>query len=421
MSSKKPKATRRRMISCFAQIVQEHIPGWKIEEIASGEKVKARKFSYSSQVYLLMLSQFLHLFSLNEIVDVSKIYAPELSRVRGIAPANLNTFSNANRTRDPKVMQSFFWAVCDFFRRQDEDFVRGRHHGRLTRFKLRGIYAIDSSTIQLAYWCIDWAKHRQKKAAVKLHMVANVANRLPHFCVFGRASDHDSKKEDELFNSLKAGDIGIADRAYNHFKALYRQTARGVFFVVREKTGMKYTVVRKAAKKDLGENILSDEIIRLSGQRTSKEHPATLRRVKARVQVDGKWRTMVFLANNFEWAASTIAELYRAHWEVELLFKELKQTLQLQDFYGENENAVEWQIWAALLTHLVLRWLKYKSGAARSHSRFAALVRAIVWLKKDAMAILRSYGIAPPPDSGGVASGMPYLPGFEKVFLKSVG
>ena len=73
MSGKKPKATRKRMISCFAQIVQEHIPGWKIEEIASGEKVKARKFSYSSQVYLLMLSQFLHLFSLNEIVDVSKI------------------------------------------------------------------------------------------------------------------------------------------------------------------------------------------------------------------------------------------------------------------------------------------------------------------------------------------------------------
>ena len=409
------------MISCFAQIVQEHISGWKIEQIAAGEKVKARKFSYSSQVYLLMLSQFLHLFSLNEIVDVSKIYAPELSRLRGITPANLNTFSNANRTRDPKVMQSFFWEVYDTFRRQDGGFVRGRHHGRLTRFNLRGIYAIDSSTIQLAYWCIDWAKHRQRKAAVKIHMVANVANRLPHFCVFGRAKDHDSKMEDELFNSLKEGDIGIADRAYNHFKALHRQSLRGVFFVVREKSGMKYRVVRRGAKKDLGENIISDETILLTGQRTSKEYPCAMRRVVARVKVDGKWRTMVFLTNNFEWAASTIAELYKARWEVELLFKELKQTLQLQDFYGENENAVAWQIWAALLTHLVLRWLKYKSGAACSYSRFAALVRAIVWLKKDAMAILRSYGIAPPPDPGGVASGMPYLPGFEKMFLKSVG
>ncbi len=138
MSGKKPKATHRRMISCFAQIVQEHIPGWKIEQIASGEKVKTRKFSYCSQVYLLMLSQFLHLFSLNEIVDVSKIYALELSRLRGVTPASLNTFSNANRTRDPKVMQSFFWAVYDAFRRQDGGFIRGRHHGRLTKFNLRG-------------------------------------------------------------------------------------------------------------------------------------------------------------------------------------------------------------------------------------------------------------------------------------------
>ena len=421
MSSKKPKATRRRMISCFAQIVQEHLPGWKIEELAAGEKIKARKFSYSSQVYLLMLSQFLHLFSLNEIVDVSRIYAPELSRIRGISPASLNTFSNANRTRSAGVMQAFFWAVYGFFRNEEPDFVRGRHHGRLSRFKLRGIYAMDSTTIQLAYWCIDWAKHRQRKAAVKVHMVANVANRLPHFCVFGKAKDHDSKMEDELFNSLKEGDIGIADRAYNCFKALYRQSRRGVFFVVREKSGMRYRVVKRVAKKDLGENILSDETIQLTGQRTSKEYPDAMRRVKARVKVDGKWRTMVFLTNNFEWSASTIAELYKARWEVELLFKELKQTLQLQDFYGENANAVEWQIWAALLTHLVLRWLKYKSGAACSYSRFAALARAIVWLKKDAMAILRSYGIAPPPDSGGAASGMPYLPGFEKMFLKAVG
>jgi hypothetical protein len=341
MSSKKPKATRRRMISCFAQIVQEHIPGWKIGEIAANEKIKARKFSYDSQVYLLMLSQFLHLFSLNEIVDVSKIYAPELSRMRGISPASLNTFSNANRTRSPCVMQAFFWAVYGFFRNEEPDFVKGRHHGRLSKFKLRGIYAIDSTTIQLAYWCIDWAKHRQRKAAVKVHMVANVANRLPHFCVFGKAKDHDSRMEDELFNSLKEGDIGIADRAYNCFKSLHRQSERGVFYVVREKTGMKYRVVKKVPKKKLGENILSDETIRLTGLRTSKEYPDELRRVKARVKVDGKWRTMVFLTNNFEWAASTVADLYKVRWEVELLFKELKQTLQLQDFYGENENAVE--------------------------------------------------------------------------------
>ena len=251
-----------------------------------------------------MLSQFLHLFSLNEIVDVSKICAPEISRIRGISPASLNTFSNANRTHSPGVMQAFFWAVYGFFRNEGPDFVKGCHHGRLSKFKLRGIYAIDSTTIQLAYWCIDWAKHRQGKAAVKVHMVANVANRLPHFCVFGKAKDHDSKMEDKLFNSLKEGDIGIADRAYNCFKSLHQQLERGVFFVVREKNGMKHRVVKRVPKKKLGKNILLDETIRLTGQRTSKEHPGELRRAKARVKVDGKWRTMVFLTNNFEWAAS---------------------------------------------------------------------------------------------------------------------
>ena len=122
-------------------------------------------------------------------------------------------------------------------------------------------------------------------------MVANAANRLRHFCVFGKAKDHYSKKEDELFSSLKDGDIGIADRAYNHFKALYRQTTRGVFFVVLAKAGMKHKVVKKVPKTDLGANILSDGTIRLTGQRTSKEYPGELRRVGARVQLLALRRT----------------------------------------------------------------------------------------------------------------------------------
>ena len=143
------KATRKRMISCFAQIINDYVLGYKIPELVRHEKIKAK------------------------------------------------------------------------------------HKGKLSRFKLRNIYAIDSTTITLAYWCINWAKHRQHKAAVKVHMVANVANRLPHFCVYGKANEHDSKKEDVLFESLKAGDIGILDRAYNCFKTLHKQSERGVIFVVQ--------------------------------------------------------------------------------------------------------------------------------------------------------------------------------------------
>jgi hypothetical protein len=93
-------------------------------------------------------------FRLNELVDISKIYAKELSRIRGITSANLNTFSNANRTRNPTVMEKFFWMMYDHFKSQDASFVKAKHKGKLSRFKLRNIYAIDSTIITLAYWCI---------------------------------------------------------------------------------------------------------------------------------------------------------------------------------------------------------------------------------------------------------------------------
>ena len=420
MSQGKSKATRRS-ISILKQIVTGILPGWKIAEFAAKEKIKAREFSYDAQIYLLMLGQLLHLFSLNELVDVSQIYASELLRIRGITPAKLNTFSNANRTRNPEVIEKFFWHVYAMLKKGNPGFVQCPCKGPLAKFRTRGIYAIDSSTIQLAYWCIGWAKHRQKKAAVKLHMAANVRSRLPHFCLIDKAKDHDSKKADELLASLREGDVAILDRAYNAFAKLYRHHQRGGFFVVREKGRMRSKAVSRAAKRDLPKNIISDETIILTGNKTHDEYPERLRRVTAHVFYNGKWRDMVFLTNNFVWSATTIAELYKARWEVELLFKELKQTLQLQDFYGENENAVKWQVWAALLTHLVLRFLKFKAKANCSYTRFVGFVRAVVWLKKDLMSVLRAYGIAPGGNRGDAMQNMPYLLGFENYFAAAVG
>ena len=194
------------MIPVLAQIVQRYLPGHKIEELAKDEVVKAREFSYSAQVYLLMLGQLAHVFSLNELVDLSSIFSGELRRIRGIESVKLSTFSHANRTRSPSVGRRFFWFVYETFTRRDPAFARPRHKGVLAKFRMRGIYAIDSTTIQLAYWCIKWAKHRQRKAAVKVHMVANVAHMLPMFAVVGKAKEHDSVREEEMFSSLGPGE-----------------------------------------------------------------------------------------------------------------------------------------------------------------------------------------------------------------------
>lgn len=405
------------MVPVLAQIVKKYLPGYKIEEIARGEKIKAREFSYSAQVYLLMLGQLAHVFSLNELVDLASIFSGELRRIRGIEAVKLSTFSHANRTRSPSVMQKFFWLVYGQFTRNDPDFAHPRHKGALAKFRMRGIYAIDSTTIQLAYWCIKWAKHRQRKAAVKVHMVANVANMLPKFAVVGKAKEHDSVREEELFDALGPGDVGVADRAYNNFPVLHRQTARGVYFVAREKEQMRHRVVSRVAKENLPDSVVADETIRLTGTDTKRSYPVPLRRVTAMVEVKGQLREMVFLTNNFEWSPATVAALYKARWAVELLFKELKQTLQLQDFFGENQNAVEWQIWAAMLTHLVLRYIKWKHKVACSYTRFAAIMKNTIWLKRSLEAVLDFYCIAPSQNSPPSKPNMPYLPGFERLFV----
>ena len=133
----------------------------------------------------------------------------------------------------------------------------------------------------------------------------------------------------------------------------------------------------------------------------------------ARVVVDGQERELVFLTNQLEWSAWTIAELYRCRWEIEVFFKEIKQTLQLCDFLGNSEHAVRWQVWIGLLVHLLLRYLRCVSRWAHSFTRLFTVVRAVLWQQWDLAKLLRSYGTA-----GGQYRmlGQPeqaYLPGFS--------
>ena len=410
----------RRSLPVFAQIVQL-IPQGMIAKLAETCRIKARVFSYAHQIYALMLGQLAGAFSLNEICDAMAVHGKKLFRVRGLLPARRNTFSNANRTRDPAVAEQLFWKMYERLKSMVPAFLHPKHKGRLARFRLRRIVAVDSTVLQLTHKAIDWAKHRRRKAAAKLHMVCDVASRLPVFACLTPAKVADCRKIMVLCAHLAAGDIAIFDRAYNDFASLAELDRRDVFFVVREKDRMLYRVVRRVSQRKLPKNVLSDETIRLTGARTAKSYPDTLRRIRAKVEVDGKEREMVFLTNNTEWSAATVAELYRARWQVELLFKELKQTLQLKDFYGENEKAVAWQVWTAMLVHLLLRYLAYCSSWKGSHTRFSGVVRAALWERTDLMGLLETYGTAPPAPGSGWDGNTPCLPGFERYCARAMG
>jgi len=412
-----PSRPARSQHTVFRQVCNL-IPGHTIPVLAREYKIDARGFSETSHVQALIYGHLAHALSLNDICDALKVHEAEFMRVRGATTPARNTFSNANRTRDPALAEALYWAMLKNLQKICPGFSEyGKHAGFIFRLK-RAIFAIDSTTLQLTLASIDWARHRRRKAAAKCHLRLNIGTFLPTFAVVEDAAHHDSVRADVLCAAMVAGDVLLADRAYVDLQFLAGLDTRGVFFVLRPKCNMLFDTVKKLPCDG---KILRDVLVRPAGVKTAKAYPALLRRVTALVVVDGVEREMTFITNNTVWSARTIAELYRARWAIELFFKEIKQTLQLQDFVGTNEQAVKWQVWTGLLTHLLLRFLRHVAQWGRSFSRCVGIVRTALWVKTDLGELLRCYGTAGGPHRPVLSAKEPFLPGFEAFSSSLVG
>jgi hypothetical protein len=181
--------------------------------------------------------------------------------------------------------------------------------------------------------------------------------------------------------------------------------------VLRPKVKMLFRTVRK---RSCSGKILRDVIVRPAGIKTKETYPGVLRMVTALIEIEGVEREMTFITNHMDWSARTIAELYRARWAIETFFKELKQTLQLRDFVGTNEQAVKWQVWTGLLMHLLLRFLRHVSHWGHSFSRCVGIVRSALWIKGLLIDLLRFYGTAGGPRWAWAIPKELFLPGFER-------
>jgi hypothetical protein len=288
------------------------------------------------------------------------------------------------------MAEELFWQVVDHLKTQSPGFAAGQRRGPAFRFKMP-IHVIDSTTLELTANCMDWAKHRRRKAAAKAHLRLNFQNLLPGFVVVDTAAEHDNVRARELCADLKDGEIALFDKGYVDFEHLLDLDGRGVFWVTRAKENLAYEVIKKMPRSKDEKN-LADEIIVLKDP--NKPAPELMRRVVALVEVDGQEQAMTFLTNNLEWSPRSVADLYRCRWQIEAFFKQIKQTLQLADFLGHNANAVRWQVWTALLTYVLLRYLSYLSRWAHSFTRLFTLLRAAQWEKLDLLKLLDCYGTA---------------------------
>jgi len=294
----------------------------------------------------------------------------------GVKPAPRSTLADANNRRPWEIYQELYLAILERCRA-----LTPKHN---FRFK-NPLFTIDSSVIDLCLSVFPWAKFRKRKGAVKMHCRLDHSGLLPDILIVSDGKKHDVKVAPDLTNDLIPDSIVSFDRAYIDFKWLFSLTNRGVFFVTRAKKNLDYTVT---GQHDVPEKtgVISDQTIKLNGYKSSKDYPNELRLVKY-YDAERK-KTLIFLTNNFHLAASTIAAIYKARWQIETLFKWIKQNLKIKSFMGTSKNAVLTQIWIAMIYFMLLAYIKFQSRYKYSLHTLAQVVGSTLFQRGSLVDLL---------------------------------
>jgi putative transposase len=245
------------------------------------------------------------------------------------------------------------------------------------RFK-NPLHSIDATIIDLCLSLYNWAKFRTAKGAVKLHVKLNHSGYLPAFAVITTGKVHETKVAPSI--PLDKGDVAIFDRGYTDFSWYKTLDDKGVIFVTRLKRNARYDVTER---KDVSrfKNIYSDHILKLKGFYSKQKYPDRLRRIRSKDPETGKIITI--LTNNFTWSAKTIAQIYKERWQIELFFKCIKQQLKVKSFVGTSRNALLSQLWVALITYLLLSYLKFKSRFAWSIYMLCSIIPTNLFARRN--------------------------------------
>lgn len=305
-----------------------------------------RSFTCWQQFLAMLFAQLTYRESLRDIEACLKAAPEKIYHMGFTGPVSRSTLADANERRDWRIYADLAQALITQARKLYAD-------EPLEAELDRTVYALDSSTIDLTLSLFPWASFRETKAAVKLHTLLDLRGNIPVFVWITDGKQHDVRVLDVLVP--EPGSIYVFDRAYIDFERLFRlQQARAVF-VTRAKKNLSYKR-RYSSPCDRSAGILCDQTIMLDGKVVRKRYPRPLRRIRYRDPESGK--TFVFLTNDFDLPALTIAGLYRNRWQVELFFKWIKQHLRIKAFYGTSPNAVKTQIWIAISTYVLVAILR---------------------------------------------------------------
>ena len=365
----------------FSQILRL-VPRHEFETLArqhhSGRSF--RTASRWSQFVTLAMAQLAGRISLRDIVDNVAAQAHRLYHL-GSARVSRSNLSRINEDKPYSLYEALFGKLLNR--------CQGTAPGHNFRFN-NLLYSLDASTIDLFLSVFPWADFRTTKGAIKLHVGLNHAGYLPEFVAVTEGKTSDITIGRTL--RFPKGSMVAMDRGYNDYTWYNQLTEKGIFFVTRLKSNAITRVVeRRPVLAEKG--LTSDQTIEFTSAKAAKKCPIQLRRIGYRDPETGKH--YIFLTNNFKLAAKTIADIYKARWQVELFFKWIKQNLKIKSFIGTSKNAVMTQIWIALCVYLLLAFIKFQSKLSKSLQQILRLLQLNLFEKRDLMALLRG---EPPRD-----------------------
>lgn len=325
-----------------------------------------RTASRWSQFVTMGIGQLSGRRSLRDVVDNVCAQQQRLYHL-GAAKLSRANLARINESKPYELYESLFGKLL----KRCQSLAPG--HG--FRFK-NELYSMDATTIDLCLSLFPWASFRKTKGGIKLHVAMNHKGNLPEFVTVTEARKHEVSEGRSV--DFPRGSIVAVDRGYTDYEWYKTLTEKGIFFVARLKSNATTRVIeRREVKPKSG--LTSDQTIEFTGVSTAKRCPIPLRRVGYRDPSTGKH--YVFLTNNFALAASTIAGIYKARWQIELFFKWIKQNLKIKSFVGNSKNAVMTQIWIALCVYLLIAYLKFQSKTKRSMQQILRILQTNLFEK----------------------------------------
>ena len=354
--------------------ILDFVPRWMLESCSKqyqGDKGCSKYRTYDQFVSMTFgqLNKCLTLSDISMGIGVNETFIKDLGLNQ--SPAR-STMSDGNKKRNWKVFETLYFRLL----RHYERILVAKHQGRIIEeIKDQKIKIIDSTTISICLSLFDWAKFRTAKGGIKIHTCWDDALMIPDMLNITEAKVHDRYGLQQLI--FPKNTIIVEDRGYFDFQLMLNRIQAENVFVTRIKENTVYETITELELSSIeDQDILKDEIIRLSG---TKAIECGINQCQLRlfhVYKPDENKIIEIITNQLEWKARTIADLYKKRWDIELFFKAIKQNLQVKTFIGTSENAVKSQIYIALISYLILELIRRTTKKkVQSFSNFVEKIR----------------------------------------------